>query len=190
MAMALPSGRCSMTRKHRQASKWTANRIAVLAIILGSAVALGIGIPQIYLQYEQSLPHRTIEVKINSLAVVSMVLNTQNGNITQGPIPQIGFIFQNYVSHYDVSVINTGNAPVYLRQTSLNCNNTINPNYQVSNVPNDQANQSPGQSYEFQIAIDATGWQTGTVRCTLTATGDNNVSAQGSLNLAVISPPT
>ena len=133
----------------------------------------------------------------NSITVTPSFLGTSsivfgpNGSVTAGTNTEIngidGFIFAGYLTHIYLTVANTGNTLVLLRQVVLTTNDTsIGP--QIEAIGSTIASIPPEQSQTYVFTLDSQGWPLGVVKCTFAVTGDG-VSANAVMTLGVAQHP-
>lgn len=142
-----------------------------------------------YEGYEMLNPpeRKSITVTPSFLGTSSVVLGP-NGSVTAGTNTEIdglsGFVFTGYLTHIYLTVANTGNTLVYLRQVVLTTNST-SAQTQIEAIGSSIASISPQQSQTYVFTLDTRGWALGVVKCTFAVTGDG-VSASAVMTLGVV----
>ena len=168
--------------------KLSDHRIAVISLL----AVIVFGVIASFLAYETAFPPqtKTITVTPSFLGTSSVVLGP-NGSVVAGKSTDIngidGIIFTGYLTHIYLTVSNTGNTPVFLRQVVLTTNSTSTET-QIEAIGSDVASISPEQSQTYVFTLDSQGWATGIVKCTFTVTGDG-VSASSVMTLEVTQYP-
>ena len=143
-----------------------------------------IGVPGLYLAYKTAFPSQTksISVELGFLGEASMVLGP-NGSVKAGGVPFFNPVFQGYITHVYVTVINNGTAPVFLRQIVMTTNSTGGTS--ITAISGDLAAIAPGQSQTYPVNVDASNWQPGNVAAKFTVSGDG-VSRTANMVLNVL----
>ncbi|MDG6982327.1 MAG: hypothetical protein JRM74_02615 [Nitrososphaerota archaeon] len=168
--------------------KLSDHRIAVFSLV----AVIVFGVIASFLAYETAFPPRTKAITVTpSFLGTSSVILGPNGSVVAGKSTEIngidGIIFTGYLTHIYLTVANTGNTPVFLRQVVLTTNST-SVGTQIEAVGSDAASISPEQSQTYIFALDSEGWALGIVKCTFTVTGDG-VSASAVMVLEVAQYP-
>lgn len=132
---------------------------------------------------------RRIAVTPSFLGASSVVLGP-NGSITAGTNTEIngldGIIFAGYLTHIYLTVADSGNTPVFLRQVVLTTNKTSGT--RVGAIESTSASISSEQSQTIVFTLNSQSWPLGVVKCTFTVTGDG-VSASAIMTLDVVQYP-
>jgi hypothetical protein len=119
----------------------------------------------------------------------SFVIDMSNCNVTSSGAPPEGVIFANDSEYVSVSVINTGNVPVYMDTITMSTNVT-SAETGLLTIPNTESVIPVGYYATYPFLVNPIGWPLGVVQTHFVATGNNQVTNSTNVTFDVFGFPT